>query len=62
MIWGRAARRGDSIRRVDFVSHRRTLIRRGEDEVNPMISVTQESVPMSQHWREGGHGAIADGP
>ena len=58
MIWGRAARRGDSIRRVDFVSHRRTLMRRGEDEVNPMISVTQESVPMSQHWRGSSEGGV----
>ena len=39
------------MRRVDRGSHRRTLIRRGEDEVKPMISVTQESLPMSQHWR-----------
>jgi hypothetical protein len=39
------------MRRVDLGSHRRMLMRRGEVEVNPMTSVTQESVPMSQHWR-----------
>ena len=48
---GRSARRGVTMRRVDGGSQRRMWMREGEEEVKPMISVTQASVPIIQHWR-----------
>ena len=48
---GRAARRGVTIRRLDGGSQRLMWMREGEEEVKPMISVTQASVPIIQHCR-----------
>jgi hypothetical protein len=57
-IRGRCARRGVVCARGEHGFHRLMHIRDGECEVKPMISVIQESVPRSQHWRGASRGGV----